>query len=327
MAFRTPRLYSRKHKSSAVGGRPLLGQKVVFNSDGVATVDAAGDVEDVQHQLGVLYEVPRVGVHHLEGVAGNATTVITVPSGKYWHLHGAVHVLVTDATVANRQVVLTTRDTGDTTIEAITHAVRAASGTQKATTLYSVDEYVDGNEAVAAQGTLTMDTKPTADDTIVLNGVTFTWKAALTAGNVNELVIGADLAASQATLEAAFTDRDNGGTLHSVTDAVYDSIEMSMAAFSGNDAVFTARVEGTAGNSLATTETFTAGTNVFDAATLGTTTAGVDAADKLSTLNFPASGVILDPGEDLVVTVTNGVAGDSLDISVFYSEYDSNPTV
>jgi hypothetical protein len=90
--------------------------------------------------------------------------------------------------------------------------------------------------------------------------------------------------------------------------------------------VFTANVKGTAGNSLATTETYTAGTNVFDAATLGTTTAGVDAADKLSTNDYPDSGVLLGPGEDVNITVTNGVAGDALDTTLFYIEYDADPT-
>ena len=40
--------------------------------------------------------------------------------------------------------------------------------------------------------------------------------------------------------------------------------------------VITAITKGVTGDEIATTETFTAGTNVFDAATLGTTTAGVD---------------------------------------------------
>ena len=317
------RLYSRKHKGSNVGGRPMLGQTVEFAADGVANVTTAADANDVLHRLGSIFEVPALGVYHKEAVAGNATTTITVPTGKTWLLIGVKHVLVTDANVANRAVVLKTQDTTDTQIEAITHANVAASTTAKRTTLYTVDDFVVGNEGVAAQGTLTMATKPTADDTIVLNGQTFTWKAALT--GANQLLIGANIAASKAALEAAMVDRDNGGVLHSVTDAVYAATEMTAVAFSGDDMVFTAAVKGTAGNSLATTETFTDGSDSFDAATLGTTTAGVDQADKLSTKEFPDSGVLLDAGEDLVVSVTNGVAGDAIDFTVFYLEYDVAP--
>lgn len=54
------------------------------------------------------------------------------------------------------------------------------------------------------------------------------------------------------------------------------NLEATIAAFVDNDAVITARYTGTAGNSIVTTETFTSGSNVFDAGTLGTTTAGVD---------------------------------------------------
>lgn len=317
------RLYSRKHKGKKVGGAPLLGQLIEFAADGVASVSLAADVNDALHQLGSTFEVPAVGVHRVEAAAGNATTTITVPAGKTWQLLAVQHLLVTDANVANRAVVLKTQTTGDVEIESITHANVAASTTAKRSTVYALDDYAVGNEGVAAQGTLSMATKPTADDTIVLNGVTFTWVAALTAAN--QLLIGADAAASQAAVEAAFKDRDNGGVLHTVTDAVFESIEMSCGAFAADDAVFTANVKGTAGNALATTETFTAGGNVFDAATLGTTTAGVDVADKLSTKDWPDSGVLLDAGEDLVVSVTNGVAGDALDFTVVYLEFDVAP--
>ncbi len=236
------------------------------------------------------------------------------------------HLLVTDANVANRAVVVTVRDSADATLEAITHANVAASTTAKRVTLFGQDDYVRGDRAVAAQGTLTLDTAPTADDTMTLNGTAFTWKATLT-GAANELLIGANVAASQAALEAAFKDRDNGGVLHSVSDAVFTSIGMTMAAFAANDAVFTANVKGTAGNSLATTETYTAGTNVFDAATLGTTTAGLDAADKVSaSLDYPDQGPLLGPGEDINIAVTNGVAGDTLDTYLFYIEHDADPT-
>lgn len=309
-------------------GRGAAGNR--SNQDGSLATFTSGVSGDITSPATLLanykdiYELGQPGVQVSEAVAGNASATFTVPTGKYWQLVGVYHTLVTDGTAANRAVVIATRTAADDAIETITHANVTASTTAKRTTLFGTDDYVVGNEAVAAQGTLTMDTQPTEDDTIVLNGTTFTWKDALT-GAANELFTGADLDASKAALEAAFKDRDNGGTLHTVTDSVYTALEMTMAAFSTHDAVFTANVKGTAGNSLATTETFTAGSNVFDAATLGTTTAGVDAADKLASIDYPTAGLLLEPAQDVNVSVTNGVAGDALDVYLFYLEFDADP--
>ena len=324
----TSRLIDRTRKSGKLGGSP--GQPAAdFGSDGVAEGSfTAAQLGQVLLRYPTISEVGQPGLDEVEGTAGNATHTITVPSGKYWRLIGMFHLLVTDANVANRAVVATIRDSADATIEAITHANVAASSTAKRVTLFGQDDHVRGDRAVAAQGTLSMATKPTAADTMVINGVTFTWVAALT-GAVNELLIGADAAASQAAANAAFVtaNRATASSLHSVSDAVFASIGCTAIDFAADDMVFTANVKGTAGNSIATTETFTAGGNVFDAATLGTTTAGLDAADKVSaTLDYPDAGNLLGPGEDILISVTNGVAGDSLDTYLFYLEFDADPT-
>lgn len=313
-------------------GRGAAGNR--SNQDGSLATFTSGVSGDITSPATLLanypdiYELGRPGVQYATDIVGTSGMpyVITVPSGKYWRLIGAVVEADTSAgATSNQTLTLQTRDSGDTEIESITlDADLDASETNRYTVLFGTDDHVSGNTGVAAQGTLTMDTKPTADDTIVLNGTTFTWVAALT-GAANELLIGADLDASKAALEAAFKDRDNGGTLHSVTDSVYEALEMTMAAFATDDAVFTANVKGTAGNSLATTETFTAGSNVFDAATLGTTTAGVDQADSLSTLNYPTAGVYLQPGEDVVLATDSEDASDDFDIYLFYVEFDADP--
>lgn len=316
------RYHGRDKVSSAHGGSTRV-SATTFDSSGI--VDSS-DGADLLAENPSVYELGFPGVQHTEGTAGNSSVTYTVPSGKYWRLVGVYHLLVTDATAANRAVVLTSRTAADATIEAITHANVAASTTAKRTTLYGVDDYVVGNEAVAAQGTLTMDTNPTAGDTMTINGTAFTFVAALT-GAENEILIGANVAATQVSVENAVGATPDGTAAdHSVTDATRTALACTGADFSGNDMVFTATVKGTAGNSIATTETFTAGTNVFDAATLGTTTAGVDAADKLSTLDYPTSGVLLGPGEDVNISVTNGVAGDTLDTTVVYLEFDADPT-
>lgn len=314
------RIFDPKRKSGVATAVQSGSDPASFSAAGVASVTSA---DEFVAQFGGLTVLGEPGVDEVEGTAGNASVTITVPTGKYWRLLGLYHTLVTDATVANRAVVVTTRTAADATIEAITHANVAASTTAKRTTLFGTDDNVRGDRAVAAQGTLTVDTVAANDEVIVLNGTTFTWKTTLT-GAENELLVNTNVAGSKATLEAAFVDRDNGGTLHTVTDATFAAIGMTAVAFAANDMVFTANVKGTAGNSLATTTTMAGGANAWDAATLGTTTAGLDAADKVSTLDHPTAGPWLTPGEDINISVTNGVAGDALDTYLFYVEYDES---
>lgn len=127
---------------------------------------------------------------------------------------------------------------------------------------------VSGGSTVAAQGTLTVDTLPTAGDTMTIGNTTYTFVASGDFDTAGEIPIAAgDLAATKVSIVDAINGDDGVNTANA---------EASAAAFVGNDCVLTALQPGTAGNSVDTTETFTAGTNVFDAATLGTTTAGVD---------------------------------------------------
>lgn len=121
--------------------------------------------------------------------------------------------------------------------------------------------------AVASQGTLTMDTQPTAGDTMTIGTKVYTFTADGTAAADGEIDVGADLADAKTLVVAAINGTDGINTAHTLVTA---------AAFATNDMVITAKTKGVAGDLIATTETFTAGTNVFDAATLGTTTAGVN---------------------------------------------------
>lgn len=111
--------------------------------------------------------------------------------------------------------------------------------------------------AVAATRVLTMDTQPTATDTITIGTTVYTWIASgAVAGQIN---VGADLAAAKVNLVAAINGTDAINTAHTLVTA---------AAFSGNTMTITAVTKGTAGNAIATTETFTAGTNVWAGATM-----------------------------------------------------------
>jgi hypothetical protein len=107
---------------------------------------------------------------------------------------------------------------------------------------------------------------------------------------------------------AAINGTDGINTPHPSVDA---------GNFAANACLLTALVGGVAGNATATTETFTAGTNVFDAATLGTTTAGVDCTKGDARTALVAAitasdtqGVGAAAGAGDTMTLTADVAGD-----------------
>ena len=321
------RLLDRSKKGSSMGGSPGV-PAVAFDATGVEEGVSGANTAKVLLASDTTNEIGHPGVHHLEAVAGNAATTIAVPTGKYWRLIGLATEVIADANAANRIVTVLTRTAVPATLDTITHAAVTANNTVKQTALFGIDDYVVGNEAVAAQGTLSIDTVAAAAEVVVLNGVTFTWIAALT-GAANELLINTNLAGTKATLKAAFTVAGRAAAnagLHSVSDAVFASLEMTAVDFAVADMVFTANVKGLAGSSLATTTTMAGGTNAWGAADLGDTTEGVDAADKLGTKDFPVAGCLLEPAQDVYITVANGVAGDDLGIDLFYLEYDADPT-
>lgn len=165
--------------------------------------------------------------------------------------------------------------------------------------------------ATAAQGTLTMDTQPTAGDSMTIGTRTYVFVASGTADEEGEVSVGADLAAAKLAVVAAINGTDSVNTANSLVSA---------AAFSSDDSVLTAKAGGTAGNSVVTTETFTAGTNVFDAGTLGTTTAGTDcsAANAVTALVSAITG-----DSSAVVGAADGT-GDTVDLTADEAGEDGN---
>lgn len=126
---------------------------------------------------------------------------------------------------------------------------------------------------VKAQGTLTIDTQPTDGDTFTLGTKTYTLQTTLTNADGN-IKIGATLAETQANIVAGVNLTGSPSTQYA--SAMRINSDVIIGDFSSNDAIITAITAGTAGNTIPTTETFTAGSNVFDAGTLGTTRAGAD---------------------------------------------------
>ena len=172
---------------------------------------------------------------------------------------------------------------------------------------------VHGGSTVKAQGTLTLDTQPTAGNTMTIGGKVYTFVAAGTGNRDGEIALGTDLAATKPLVVAAINGTDSVNTAHPL---------VTCGDFTVNDAVITAIAGGIAGNAIPTVETFTAATNIFDAAVLGTTTAGVDCpkaeaqAAIVTAVNGDASATVslgAFAADDSVVTAdAEGTAGNAI---------------
>ena len=112
--------------------------------------------------------------------------------------------------------------------------------------------------AATATGTLTVDTLPTAGDSMTIGTEVYVFMAAVDADTDGEIPIGADLATTQASIKAAINGTDGINAAHPV---------VTCSDFAANVATITAKAVGPAGN-VATTETFQSITNVFGAASL-----------------------------------------------------------
>ena len=128
---------------------------------------------------------------------------------------------------------------------------------------------------VQAQGTLTIAEPVTTTDQFTIGLIQYTMITTPVAAY--DIAIGADEAASKVNIVAAINASGTPGTEYFAGTLANPLV--SAAAFVGDDCVLTARLAGTAGNSIVSAETgneLTHISNVFDATTLGTTTAGVD---------------------------------------------------
>ena len=130
------------------------------------------------------------------------------------------------------------------------------------------------DKATAASGTLTMAAQPTSGDTVTIGTKVYTFVPVGTANADGEVSIGADLAGAQAALRAAVNGTDEVNDPHPL---------VSMSAFETNVSTITAFIAGTAGNAIATTETFASVSNLFAAValSLGTDCPAADAIEAL----------------------------------------------
>lgn len=107
---------------------------------------------------------------------------------------------------------------------------------------------------------LTLDTQPTSGDTMTIGTKIYTFVPDGTDTADGEISRGTDLASAKLAIVAAINGTDEFNVPHPLVTA---------AAFVGDVCAITALVGGSSGNSIPSTENFTAGTNVFSAVTLG----------------------------------------------------------
>lgn len=168
--------------------------------------------------------------------------------------------------------------------------------------------------AVKAFGTLTVDTQPTSADTMTIGSKVFTFVPNGTDTADGEISVGTDLASAKAAIVAAINGTDVFNDPHPLVTA---------AAFGVADAcVITALVGGTVGNTIVTTETFDASTNIFAAGVLGSG-ANCSAANAVTALvsaieanDSQDVGSADGAGDTVVLTADDvGVAGNSIIIA------------
>jgi hypothetical protein len=118
-------------------------------------------------------------------------------------------------------------------------------------------------DAQKAFGTLTLTGNALNNETVVIDGKTYTFQTTLTNVDGNVL-IGASASVSIDNLIAAITLGAGAGTLYATATTAHPSVTASAGA--GDTMTVTALAGGAAGNAIATTETLTNGS--FGAATL-----------------------------------------------------------
>lgn len=243
----------------------------------------------------------------------------TVSNTEFQYLNGVTSAIQTQinaisaAPITEKTPVNATASTGTLTISGVVVDGQTFTiGTEvyefcadAAQSLTAGSDYAVDIEAstTKAQGTLTVDTQPTVGDTMLIGAKTYTFVAPANANDDGLVSRGTDKATAQAAIVAAIKGTDGHNTAHTQVDCA--------AAFAADALVITALVGGVAGNSLATTETFTAGTNIFDANTLGTTTAGVDC----SAANAVTAAVLSITTNDTMGFAAADGAGDTVVIT------------
>ncbi len=193
-----------------------------------------------------------------------------------------MNILRVAAAVASTETVTI----GDTVFEVYTGATAITAGR------VAVDVSAGGTKATQ---TLTLSGTVSNNETVVINGRTYTFKTALT-GAADEVLIGANAAASLDNLKSAINASAGAGTTYGTGTTAHTTVEATTNT--DTTQVIQARVTGTAANSYGTTETITNGS--WGAATMAGganptaaefTTALETAANATATCPFAATRI------------------------------------
>jgi hypothetical protein len=150
-------------------------------------------------------------------------------------------------------------------------------------------------------GILTVDTQPTSGDTITIGSKVYTFVPVGTDTADGEISIGASLELAQAAIIAAINGTDGVNDPHPL---------VSIEPFNANAATITALIGGTCGDDIATTETFTAVTNIFAGVKLS---GGVDCSAE-NAINALEDAILANDSQGIVAEDSNA------DTTVLYAK-------
>lgn len=170
-------------------------------------------------------------------------------------------------------------------------------------------------EDTAATGTLTIAEQPSNGDTMVIGTKTYTFQTSLTDVDGN-IEIGSSLTITQSNVKNAINLTGSPGTGYAASMTL--NADASLGSWVSNVATVTATTGGSAGNSLATTSSFTDADNGFAATTMS---GGIDDTEidlrkgarwldgeftykgyrkvKTQALDFPREGIVDPDGYDV----------------------------
>lgn len=302
-------------KQHAVGTKSVAFTDNLSSHSHLVGEGGADDLSGLLAQFPEVNELGRPGMTVMTSVDLSAATTHTLPAGVWRRIIGGLLVYTASADAATRTPILTLNPATGDAFETITFLAKTANDHDYDHFLMGSDGNVSGSRGVAAVGKLTIAEQITAGDTMTIGSTVYTFIAAgadPTAAQSPAINLGATEAATKENIEAKFVDGQ-----HPLVNAV---------AFNGDDMLFTARNPGVAGDAIVFTETFTHANNVMDGSgTIGGTTAGVDPAIELAVADYPDMGALLDGGDKITLTTTNGHANDEMELYIFYVEFDNDP--
>jgi hypothetical protein len=131
---------------------------------------------------------------------------------------------------------------------------------------------VSGGSTVKSQGTLNFNSLPLNTETVTIDGKAYTFEDVLTEVDGHVLIAAADIPGTIDNLVAAITLGAGGGTNYAAATTVHPTVTAARAL---NTMVATAKAGGVGGDLIATLDGLSDVLSIWDAVTLGTTTAGV----------------------------------------------------